>query len=71
MTLIIYMIDDIIALQYLYGTDTSLSVGDNIYDYSFFSMTNQGFTKLFEDAGGTDTFTLQSSVSNKRRIEYE
>ena len=31
-----YMIDDVIALQHLYGIDTSFSAGDNIYDYSFF-----------------------------------
>ena len=56
------MIDDVIALQYLYGTDTSFSAGDNIYDYSFFSDDNEGFIKSLYDAGGTDTFDFSNQV---------
>ena len=40
-----YMVDDVRALQHLYGTDTSFSNGNNIYNYSFFASDNSGFIK--------------------------
>ena len=51
-----YMADDIAALQYLYGVNSSHASGDNVYDYNYFTADGSGFIKSFYDAGGTDTF---------------
>ena len=52
-----YMADDIAALQYLYGTNAKYAVGDNIYDYSYFSSNDGSLSsKSLYDAGGTDSF---------------
>lgn len=50
------MLYDILALQYLYGTDTTTRTGDDVYTLS----NTQGELKTIWDAGGNDTFDLSN-----------
>jgi uncharacterized protein YjbI with pentapeptide repeats len=61
------MIDDIAALQYLYGVDTNTNSGDTTYTLSSFSDDNLDtiYASIW-DAGGTDTFSWsdQSTIAS-------
>ena len=59
------MIDDIAALQYLYGVDTSTNSGDTTYTLSSFSDDNLDtiYASIW-DAGGTDTFSWSDQSTN-------
>ena len=61
------MIDDIAALQYLYGVDTSTNSGDTTYTLSSFSDDNLDtiYASIW-DAGGNDTFSWsdQSTIAS-------
>ncbi len=57
---------DILALQYLYGANTSFNSGDTIYSFD----PNQPFIRTIWDGGGTDTISL-ANFSNGSRIDLE
>jgi uncharacterized protein YjbI with pentapeptide repeats len=61
------MIDDIAALQYLYGADTSTNSGDTTYTLGSFSDDNLDtiYASIW-DAGGNDTFSWsdQSTIAS-------
>ncbi|MGV6808857.1 MAG: M10 family metallopeptidase C-terminal domain-containing protein [bacterium] len=52
------MLYDILALQYLYGVDTTTRTGDDVYTLS----NRQGELKTLWDAGGNDTFDLSNQT---------
>lgn len=47
------MVDDILAIQYLYGANTTYNKGDNVYDFD----PNTPFFQTIWDAGGQDTIS--------------
>ncbi len=49
---------DILAIQYLYGANSSFNTGDDIYTFS----DNIADFKTIWDAGGTDTFDLSNQT---------
>ena len=61
-----YMVDDVRALQHLYGIDKSFSAGNNIYDYSMLSSDNSGFIKSIYDYSGTDTIDFSNQLFQTR-----
>lgn len=50
------MLYDILAIQFLYGANTSYNTGDDTYTFS----STAGQIKTIWDAGGTDTFDLSN-----------
>ena len=50
------MLYDILALQYLYGANTTTRLGDDVYTFS----NTQGELKTIWDAGGIDTIDLSN-----------
>ena len=71
-----YMIDDIAALQYMYGANFNTNAGNTVYSWSpttgemFIGGVGQGAAsanKVYEaiwDGGGTDTYNLSNYTTN-------
>jgi len=54
------MLYDILAMQFLYGANTSYNTGDDTYTFS----NSAAELKTIWDAGGTDTFDLSNQTYN-------
>ena len=61
------MINDILALQYLYGANRGWAVGDDLYDFGARASADDVLHETIWDAGGVDEFSWQGQ-SNIARI---
>jgi serralysin len=59
------MLYDIVALQYLYGPNTTYHAGDDTYTFA----TGQNYYQTIWDAGGTDTLVYNSSAGDTAVID--
>ncbi|CAI0852622.1 Serralysin precursor [Serratia quinivorans] len=68
------LVDDIAAIQYLYGANTTTRTGDTVYGFNsntgrdFYTLTDSNQKLVFSvwDAGGNDTLDFSGYTQNQR-----